>query len=97
LGFILVGGTALALQMGHRTSEDIDLFTNNDIDKKVISGYIDKTFGENRHIINNSERIVQIVINGIKVDFVHVEDKLIMYRKPPAMPGRLEKAMPCRA
>lgn len=26
--FLLVGGTALALQLGHRTSTDIDLFTN---------------------------------------------------------------------
>ena len=30
--FFLVGGTALALQIGHRTSIDIDLFTRSDID-----------------------------------------------------------------
>ena len=30
--FILVGGTALALQLGHRTSTDIDLFTNESFD-----------------------------------------------------------------
>lgn len=28
-GFFLVGGTALALQIGHRNSIDIDLFTQN--------------------------------------------------------------------
>ncbi len=28
-GFYLVGGTALALQLGHRNSIDIDLFTQN--------------------------------------------------------------------
>jgi predicted nucleotidyltransferase len=31
-GFHLVGGTALALQIGHRISIDIDLFTRNDYD-----------------------------------------------------------------
>ena len=31
-GFNLVGGTALALYMGHRTSIDIDLFSNFDFD-----------------------------------------------------------------
>ena len=29
--YFLVGGTALALQLGHRMSDDIDLFTRNDI------------------------------------------------------------------
>ena len=28
--FTLVGGTALSLQIGHRQSEDIDLFTDED-------------------------------------------------------------------
>ena len=28
--FVLVGGTALSLQLGHRISNDIDLFTAND-------------------------------------------------------------------
>ena len=31
--YFLVGGTALSLQLGHRISDDIDLFTRHDIDK----------------------------------------------------------------
>jgi hypothetical protein len=31
--FFLVGGTALALQMGHRVSIDLDLFTPEVFDK----------------------------------------------------------------
>ena len=27
-GFVLVGGTALALRLGHRRSEDLDLISN---------------------------------------------------------------------
>lgn len=31
-GFFLVGGTAISLQIGHRISADLDLFTQGDID-----------------------------------------------------------------
>jgi hypothetical protein len=34
--FFLVGGTSLALQLGHRISIDIDLFTQNDFDTKKL-------------------------------------------------------------
>jgi hypothetical protein len=34
--FTLVGGTALALQIGHRISVDIDLFTDHSFEQKEI-------------------------------------------------------------
>lgn len=34
--FFLVGGTALALQLGHRISIDIDLFTQIDFNAKTL-------------------------------------------------------------
>lgn len=34
--FYLVGGTALALQLGHRISVDLDLFTNSDFETNEI-------------------------------------------------------------
>jgi hypothetical protein len=34
--YFLVGGTSLALQIGHRISDDIDLFTRNDIKKNKL-------------------------------------------------------------
>ncbi len=36
LGYVLYGGTAIALRLGHRQSVDFDFFTNNDIDKQEI-------------------------------------------------------------
>lgn len=42
--FILVGGTSLALQLGHRNSVDIDLFGNEIIDKNVFEEKL-KEFG----------------------------------------------------
>ena len=38
--FNLVGGTALALQLGHRISEDIDRFTKNPFDSLKIALYL---------------------------------------------------------
>lgn len=45
--FRLVGGTALSLQLGHRRSDDIDLFTDSDygsVDFKLIQSYLRKEF-----------------------------------------------------
>jgi hypothetical protein len=36
LGFVLYGGTALALRLGHRTSIDFDFFTEKQIDRDAI-------------------------------------------------------------
>lgn len=45
--FRLVGGTALSLQIGHRMSIDIDMFSDEDygmIDFDAIDSYLDRTF-----------------------------------------------------
>jgi len=36
LGFVLYGGTALALRLGHRPSVDFDFFTESPLDREVI-------------------------------------------------------------
>jgi hypothetical protein len=46
--FRLVGGTSLSLQIGHRMSDDIDLFTDHQyeaIDFVAIDNFLRKTFG----------------------------------------------------
>jgi hypothetical protein len=37
LGFVLYGGTAIALRLGHRTSEDFDFFTERELHKEALS------------------------------------------------------------
>jgi len=74
--YLLVGGTALSLQLGHRKSFDIDLFTLIKQDNNAIENKINLLFNENE-IINNNENIFQVLINGIKVDFVSATGKLI--------------------
>ena len=51
--FRLVGGTSLSLQLGHRLSVDIDLFTDNiydSVDFKEIDKYLRKKILICRHI-----------------------------------------------
>ncbi len=65
----LVGGTALALQIGHRQSVDIDLFGRIDFDFQEIGDKL-KSIGEVQHL-SQSRNINILSIDGIKVDFVN--------------------------
>ncbi|MFM7430365.1 MAG: nucleotidyl transferase AbiEii/AbiGii toxin family protein [Flammeovirgaceae bacterium] len=49
--FQLVGGTAIALQLGHRKSIDIDLFSNNKVDLRLISRSLKDKFPELTNIM----------------------------------------------
>ncbi|GAC1313906.1 MAG: hypothetical protein NVSMB24_37810 [Mucilaginibacter sp.] len=66
--FFLVGGTALALQIGHRISVDIDLFSVDGFDKDEMLAYLEDHYSfrldyENRNTLKGE-------INGIKVDLI---------------------------
>ena len=66
--FQLVGGTSLALMIGHRNSIDIDLFTQEDfsteeLEEKVLSNF-------DYFKTNESENTLMCVIDNIKVDFL---------------------------
>ena len=66
---------ALALQIGHRNSIDIDLFGKCELDgflfSEILSG-----FGETT-IIKKSKRILIYSVSGIKVDIVDYQYKLL--------------------
>ncbi|MDR0909699.1 MAG: nucleotidyl transferase AbiEii/AbiGii toxin family protein [Spirochaetaceae bacterium] len=76
--FALVGGTALALQIGHRESVDIDLFTAEIIHQQKIEEYLQVHYKDAYEIIHSEDAILQLIIGGneekqIKVDFVSTE------------------------
>jgi hypothetical protein len=75
--YFLVGGTALSLQLGHRISNDIDLFTRNDINKDEILDFLNRDYNGNYQIHNIQNIIYQISINGVKVDFVKYDYNLL--------------------
>lgn len=68
-GLRLVGGTALALQLGHRKSVDLDLFGEISVDPVEFRGVL-----EEEHtitILKESRNINIYMVDGIKVVFVN--------------------------
>ena len=65
----LVGGTALALQIGHRVSVDLDFFGNLEADNISVMQALNK-IGDVK-TIQNTENIHIYTINGIKVAIVN--------------------------
>lgn len=66
--FNLVGGTGLALQIGHRNSIDLDLFTAYDYDSKNILPVL-QTIG-NLDILIDKPPFLQVRLNDVKMDFL---------------------------
>ena len=66
--FYLAGGTALALQIGHRKSMDLDFFSILSFDENQIVGILESDF--NASIINQYQNTVLCSINGVKVDVI---------------------------
>ena len=76
--FYLAGGTALALQIGHRMSDDFDLFTEKDISVDLLKK-IEKVFKKLKiSIIINHSKQLSLVIDQTKVDFVKYPFSLIL-------------------
>lgn len=78
----LVGGTALALQIGHRISVDIDLFSDkkNDADSILEGLYqtFGKKFAEGRRISSPMGKGLSVVIDDIKTDIIDWNTKFIL-------------------
>ena len=75
-GYALAGGTALALQIGHRMSVDLDFFGNEAVDKEVIIRLM-KNLGSVRPM-NQTRSILILDVNDIKVDFVNYSYPLLL-------------------
>lgn len=73
--FYLVGGTALALKLGHRNSIDIDLFTQNEFDENELIQNLKDKFTLNVSFTKKSTIIS--TINSIKTDFIRHNNPLI--------------------
>jgi len=67
--FYLVGGTALALQIGHRYSLDFDLFTNANLRRKSIKILLEKYNYEIQDVLYEDSIQFHCIINGVKLSF----------------------------
>ena len=66
--FYLVGGTAIALQLGHRSSIDFDLFSFNHLKRKKILDIV-SSFGFPIQITRNVEEQINMTVHGVKMTF----------------------------
>lgn len=71
--FYLVGETALALQIGHRLSVDLDFFGDCDLEELEITNILNRF--DRVRIIKKSENILIYTVGSIKVDFVNYHYK----------------------
>jgi len=67
--FYLAGGTALALQIGHRISVDLDFFSFNPI-KKTLLAKIEAELG-NASVLVNTKNELTLLVSEVKISFIH--------------------------
>jgi hypothetical protein len=68
-GFYLSGGTALALQLGHRVSEDLDFFSGQRFDPILLQEAIEKTGRLTSTEL--AENTLNTFFNDVKVQFLY--------------------------
>lgn len=66
--FFLAGGTALSLQIGHRISEDLDLFTEISFDENKLLDYL--TLNKGFLLSYKDKNTLRGEINGVQIDFI---------------------------
>jgi len=66
--YFLVGGTAVALQIGHRRSIDFDLFTKSKVSKKILEDQIRK-YGFSFKTLHQTPQEWTFFIGNVKITF----------------------------
>lgn len=74
-GFSLAGGTALALQIGHRVSVDLDFFGHREFTTDEILDLLRAL--KPLSVVSQSKNILILNIQNIKIDFVNYRYPLI--------------------
>jgi predicted nucleotidyltransferase component of viral defense system len=75
--FALAGGTALALQIGHRDSIDLDIFSPTQFDSRNLEIVLSSEPAIGYEFVNRNSRMLFGFANNVKCDFVHEPAKLI--------------------
>ena len=69
-GFILAGGTSLALHLGHRVSVDLDLFSEETFVPDLLAGEL-RSMQLNPEVMQLAPGTLSVVIEGVRVSFFH--------------------------
>ncbi len=88
--FRIVGGTALALQIGHRKSVDIDFFSNEKVQKQSILKVLAQHFDTTNLFVGTDS--ISGEIKDIKIDFY--DDWMIPFKTEPVFLESLRLCSP---
>ena len=73
--FYLVGGTALALNCGHRLSIDLDFFTSKEFDTNFLKASLSESFSIT--VLSQAKNSLTVEIDSVKTDFIRHNYPLI--------------------
>lgn len=86
--FRMAGGTAIALQLGHRRSIDIDLFSTQKTNKASLLKILEHQFNETVFFVSPDRILAEI--HGLKVELY--DDWLMPFKTPAVETGGLRLA-----
>lgn len=79
-GWILAGGTGLALRLGHRISDDFDFFRTEGMDSAALHEALGSA--ARYETLQDSENTLTVLVDGVKVSFFQVRDPFIFDTQP---------------
>jgi len=94
-GYYLVGGTAIALQIGHRRSVDFDLFTQDKIKKNSLKRVIENYHYRASQILFEDSEQLHLVVHDVKITFFSYPYRIeasVTFDKSIKMPDLLSLA-----
>ncbi|MDP3956449.1 MAG: nucleotidyl transferase AbiEii/AbiGii toxin family protein [bacterium] len=68
--FVLAGGTALALQLGHRVSADFDFFSEKEIESSLLERVEDIFKNSAIAVVLNTSEQLTVTVAGVKITFL---------------------------
>ena len=79
-GWTLAGGTGLALEIGHRISEDFDLFRTDEFSPKRLHETL-RRLGE-VETLQEEDRTLTVLVSEVKISFFSVPDEFLFPGQP---------------
>jgi hypothetical protein len=74
--------TFLSLQLGHRTSTDIDLFTPEEPNIPELENYFYKNFKEKIEVEISTKNFLRLFVNDIKIELGKLNENDRVLEKP---------------
>ncbi len=78
--WVLAGGTGLALQLGHRISDDFDLFRTDDLDLRKLHKVLPKL--GSYETLQESDDTLTILAKSTKISFFRISDPFVFDTLP---------------